>query len=162
MPESRKNPQHGGTPGPPHPDVSAKDTEEIVLTVNKATHEVMRIAKLDKTGGRRDLSQQQAVELAGQDFAKELLRAVDDAYRAGLSEGLAAERDQDDIDDDVLTALLVGVSPDADALDLRGALLRPVLLRRLLRAHIGAAPNAQQERRPAVTDRPRNGFDSHT
>jgi hypothetical protein len=158
MPESRKDPRHAGTPGLPPPAVSVKDTEEIVLTVDKATHEVVKIARLNKAGERRDISQEQAVELAGQDFVKELLHAVDDVYRAGLSEGLATDTDQDDLDDDVLTGLLVGLSPDPDALDLRGALLRPVLLRRLLRAHIGAVPNAQQQRRPPITNRPRNGL----
>jgi len=47
----------------------------------------VKVARLDETGQRRDLSQEQAAELAGQDFVRELLHAVDDVYRAGLSEG---------------------------------------------------------------------------
>jgi len=39
MPESRKGAQHAGTPGPPQPQpvaAAVNDTEEIVLTLNKA------------------------------------------------------------------------------------------------------------------------------
>ena len=167
MPESRKGAQHAVIAGAPQPQpvaTAASDMEEIVITLNKATHEVVKVARLDETGRRRDLSQDQAAELAGQDFVTEFLDAVDDVYCAGLAEGVGADREEEDFDDDVLMCLLVGRSADPGLrqLDLRGALLRPVLLRRLLRDHVGAAPHAQPRRRPPITDRPRNGSASHT
>jgi hypothetical protein len=167
MPESRKGAQHARTPGPPQPPPGAaavNDTEEIVLTLNKATHEVVQIARLDKTGQRRELSQDQAAELAGHESVRNLLQAIDDAYRAGLSEGLAANSDEEDVDDDVLIRLLVGPSAEPDVLELgsRATLLRPILLRRMIRDHIGAVPNTQQQRRTPISDRPRNGSASHT
>ena len=162
MSESRNRARHAGTTAWPQPQpvaAAVSDTEEIILTVDKATHQVVKIARLDQTGQRYDLSQEQTAELAGKDFLGEVRHTIDNVYRAGLAEGLGAESDEEDAADDVLIRLLVGRSVERHVpqMELRDVLLRPILLRRLLRDRVGAAPKALQLRRQPITDLPQNG-----
>src|SRR5262252_702741 len=67
MAESRKGVRHVSTTGSKHEEVasSSSDIEEVVLTLDKHTHEVLNVARLDTYGHRKDLSEQDWTELAG-------------------------------------------------------------------------------------------------
>ena len=161
MAESRKiSRQHPGTADPPRQEpakASASETDELVMTLNKTTHEVLKVARLDASGRRHELSEEQSAELAGQAVAGVLVHSLDDAFQAGLAEGLATRSDEEEVDDDILVRLLVSgdAPPAVPGPGLSGTLLRPLLLRRLLRQHVPSAPEVHPQAA-------QNGSASHT
>ena len=68
MDESRKGP-HDREPSAskqPAPHSAATETmDEIVLTLSPATHGVVKVERLGKAGQRKELSEQDCAELAG-------------------------------------------------------------------------------------------------
>lgn len=162
MSESRRASRQVGSVGSQQQDsgaAPATETEELVLTLDKATQAVVKIARIDPGGQRHALSEEDSAELVDRQALRELLFAIDQAYRAGLTEGLKSEGAEADADDDVLVRLLVSgsVEPDIRELGVGAMLLRPLLLRRLLRQHVESALKTGQERRTPIVDSPRNG-----
>lgn len=140
MVEPRKTPRHPPTTVPSHeaPDTgsTANAEQKLIVTLNAATHEIVNIERLDVAGRRQQLSEADCAALAGDDDVEDLVGAAQEAYEAGVTEGLDAEDEQDAADDDiVLWQLLARTSAARRAFSgsIRGALLRRVLLRRMLR-----------------------------
>jgi hypothetical protein len=142
----------------------ASEYDELVLTLDKTTHAVVKIAKLDATGQRHEISDDDGAKLTGKAVMAELVHALEEAFQAGLAEGLGAGGDEEAVDDDVLMRLLVSRNAEHDVrlLGPRGMLLRPLLLRRLLQHHVTAAPTAEQQRRTPISELPRNGSTSNS
>src|SRR5882757_7755972 len=69
--------------------------DEIFLTLNPATHDVVKVERLGRAGQRKELSEQDCAELAG-DEVDELVGAVQEAYEAGVMNGLDHEHDYDE------------------------------------------------------------------
>jgi hypothetical protein len=140
---------------------------QVVLTLAPLTHEVIKIERLGTAGERFEVSEQEYGELAGEEEFAQFVGAVQEAYEAGIADGLSQEIDVDE--DSALCELLVG-SADANRMvrrHLRGALLRRMLLRRLLRRHIGrpqtGSPQTdEQQRRKPLERHAQNGSASRT
>ena len=108
----------------------AGETEQLVLTLSAATGEIVKVEKLDGTGKRHELSEEEYAELAVDDATDELEAALEEAYEAGVGDALG-EDDEDGADGEelALRRLVVG------RLLVRG-MLRRGLRRRLLRRAI--------------------------
>jgi hypothetical protein len=166
MAESRKGSQRHvrrtGSPRQEPSQPSVSEPVELVLTMDRDTHAVVKINRLDATGQRHDLSDKETAEVLGKGLVAELVGALDEAFQFGLAEGLGTRTEEEDVDDDVLLRLLVSGPTERDlrALGPRALLLRPLLLRRLLRHHISSVPDSEQQRRKPITQAPHNGSTS--
>ena len=166
MGESRKGP-HDREPSAskqPAPHSAATETmDEIVLTLSPATHDVVKVERLGRAGQRKELSEQDCAELAGDDEVDELVVAVQEAYEAGVMKGLDQQHDYDEADEDlVIWQLLLDRPRQVGPLrrDIRRAMLHRLLLRRLLRRRLSYPPTSPQQRsKPNAeqSERARNG-----
>src|SRR5215212_8787291 len=101
MVESRKGPRHSEHVSRPQPkrakaaepavEPRAEQTEQLVVTLNAATHEIIEIETLNKSGQRQQLSEQQRAELTAGEDADQLVAAVQEAYEAGVAAALGTE-----------------------------------------------------------------------
>ena len=166
MVESRKGP-HDREPSAskqPAPHSAATETmDEIVLTLSPATHDVVKVERLGRAGQRKELSEHECAELAGDDEVDELVVAVQEAYEAGVMKGLDQQHDYDEADEDlVIWQLLLDRPRQVGPLrrDIRRAMLHRLLLRRLLRRRLSYPPTSPQQRsKPNAeqSERARNG-----
>jgi len=146
------------------PEAAATEAlDELILTLNPATHDVVKVERLGRAGLRKELSEHECAELAGDDEVGELVVTVQEAYEAGVMKGLDQQHDYDEADEDlVIWQLLLDSPSHAGPLrrDIRRAMLHRMLLRRLLRRRLPYPPtSAQQRRKPTAeaTERTRNG-----
>jgi hypothetical protein len=142
---------------------ASHDVEQLLVVIDKATHDVLEVARLDVHGQHLSLSERELMELAGRDAVGEAIRFADAAYEAGLVEGLGMSDDAGDFEDDVLLSrLLLGSSTDHDLPEpMRGAVVRRLLLRRLLRSRLAHGPTAMEQRRKPIGEQARNGNSTH-
>ena len=116
-----------------------EETEQIVLTVGATTGDVVKIEKIDKSGKRDEISDEDCATLAGEDEVDEIEAALEAAFEAGIA-GALSEDDEDDFDDEerALRRLLIGglLKRRPVLLRLRRRSLRRLLLRRLLRRRL--------------------------
>jgi len=116
-----------------------EETEQIVLTVGATTGDVVKIEKIDKSGKRDEISDEDCATLAGEDEVDEIEAALEEAFEAGIA-GALSEDDEDDFDDEerALRRLLIGglLKRRPVLLRLRRRSLRRLLLRRLLRRRL--------------------------
>jgi hypothetical protein len=137
--------------------------DEIFLTLNPATHDVVKVERLGRAGQRKELSEHECAELAGDDDVDELVVAVQEAYEAGVMKGLDQQHDYDEADEDlVIWQLLLDRPRQVGPLrrDIRRAMLHRLLLRRLLRRRLSYPPTSPQQRsKPNAeqSERARNG-----
>jgi hypothetical protein len=75
QPPERRKPESSTTP------------TQLLLTLDSATHELIKIERLTPTGQRRELSDEEWAKLAGGDDAEELLEALQEAYAIGVADG---------------------------------------------------------------------------
>lgn len=131
---------------------SADETEQLVLTVNAATGDIMKIERLDKAGKREELSDTQCAELAGDDEVEEIEAGLEEAFEAGVTAALG-EDDEDVDDDDAIGRLLIGrlVERRRGLRGLRRRFLQRLVLRRLLRRRILQRRSADEERTPRTS-----------
>src|SRR5712671_1105597 len=164
MVESRKGPHDREPSASKQPaSHSAETMDEIVLTLRPATHDVVKVERLGKAGQRQELTEQQCAELAGNDEVDDVVVAVQEAYEAGVMQGLDQQHDYDEADEDlVIWQLLLDRPRQVGPLrrDIRRAMLHRLLLRRLLRRRLSYPPTSPQQRsKPNAeqSERARNG-----
>ena len=161
-----KNPRHTPNKGQTHVEPASgkpNDLEELVVMLNKVTHEPLGVARLDGSGQRQMLSDEECLALVGAEEVDEAVRGADEAFEAGLAEGLGVEDDEDDDDGDVLLARLLlrySAERSLQRRDLHRALVRRLLLRRLLRNRLAHHPPATEQRREPIGHHARNGSDT--
>jgi hypothetical protein len=97
---------------------SAKDgdTEQLVLTLSVATGEIVKVEKIDPSGQRHELTDDEFAELAIDDVTDELEAALEDAYETGVVDALGE---------------------DAEELSLRPTAVSRLLVRGMLRNELG-------------------------
>jgi hypothetical protein len=151
-PGSTRRPGHGG---------SSVDIEQLLVTLDAATHDVLRLEKLASNGQPQDLSEHDWAELTDPDRVDDIIDAVQDAYEAGVADGLGESDAEDDVDEDLVLLRLLVEQPVRHLRwrGIRRALLRRMFLRQVLR-RAREAPSADQRRRP-IAKAPRNGSASH-
>lgn len=128
------------------PETSAPPTEQIIFTRESSTGNLLCIETIDATGGRTELSREEALKIAGEDEIGELDSALDAAFEEGVSMVLHESADDDDAPGDdeaerlaVLRLLLIpvlGRTTVRRLAKLRKNLLNRLLLRRLVRRYL--------------------------
>ena len=108
-------------------------TLQLVFTIDGSTGQVVKLERLTKTGSRSEVTAQECAELMGEDDLDNLESAVDEAYEAGIADGL----DEDDADDEEVALQELLTHPTAEQerfrRGVRRVLLRRLLMRRLIR-----------------------------
>jgi hypothetical protein len=115
---------------------AAEETEQLVVTVSGPTRRIIKIEKVDKAGKREELSDEQAVELAGDDEVEEIEAGLEEAFEAGLAATLGEEDDEaEDEEEHAIQRILIGrlAAQHPGLRGLRRQFLRRLVLRRLLR-----------------------------
>ena len=82
----------------PSPEKKQIQTKELVLTLAASNGEVIKIEKLEKSGQRHEVSDEEFAALAG-DGATELGAALEEAYSAGITDAINNELSEDEEDE---------------------------------------------------------------
>ena len=112
-----------------------EEMEQLVVTINPAMGEIMKVEKLDKAGNHKELSEQECGRLVGEDEVEEIQAALDEAFEAAVV-SVVGEEDQaggkyEDDEDKAIRRFLIGdlLIPRA----VRRRILHRLLLSRMLR-----------------------------
>src|SRR5438309_251319 len=91
-PRDRKEQSRSTGQGQPPHGSSNSPTVQLLVTLDAAMHEVIKLEKLGSGGQRQELSAQDWAELSSSDDdMDELVDAVEEAYAAGVADGLGEE-----------------------------------------------------------------------
>src|SRR6516165_12310888 len=71
------------------------ETQKIVVTLNVAKGEVVKVEALDGAGEHRELSQKEFAEIAGEDELADLEDALEEAYAAGVNDAVEDSLESD-------------------------------------------------------------------
>jgi hypothetical protein len=66
----------------------SKQTEQFVLTLDRETHDVVEAVRVELSGRRRRLSEQECLALIGDVAVDEVMRGMEEAFEAGMAAGL--------------------------------------------------------------------------
>jgi hypothetical protein len=135
-----------GTTGsvPAESKAAAVPTEQLVVTRNTATGDVVKIEVINDSGQRTEMSQETIRSIAGVDEIAEIASALDEAFDAGVSMLLEETNDEEDVTADdaehaaivrLLLIPLVGRRTVRRIAGAREGLLRKLFLRRLVRRY---------------------------
>ena len=81
----------------PSPEKKQLEIKEIVLTLAGPDGEVIKIETLERSGQRRELTDEEFSEFAGED-AIDLTAALEHAYATGIADAFQDELDEDEED----------------------------------------------------------------
>jgi hypothetical protein len=133
----------------PSPEKKQIQTKQIVLTLAASNGDVIKIEKLEKSGQRREVTDEEFAELAGEDTPN-LGAALEHAYTAGITDALNNELSEDEEDEkdeeEILRRFILKRAAGRQLLrrGVRRIILRRALRRRLAerraRPQAGAAP----------------------
>jgi hypothetical protein len=128
-----------GSRRPPSRSTPTEETEQIVLTLSPKG-EVLKVEKIEKSGQRHELSDEEFAALAGEDEREDLEAAFEEAYAAGVSDALGDEdEDEDEEEEEIaLRQLILGRAVGRQLL--RRGLRRLILRRALRRQLLGERP----------------------
>jgi hypothetical protein len=91
MAEAKGRPKDADTPGSKQGEsksTQAGETQQLVLTLSVATGEIVNVEKIDPSGQRRELTEDEYADLAVDDVADELEATLEDAYETGVVDAL--------------------------------------------------------------------------
>jgi hypothetical protein len=117
-------------------------TEQLIITKSADTGDIIGIEKIDKTGARSQLSEQECGLIAGEDEIDEISAALDDAFAAGIAEAFDTDDDggQEEIGEDPVLERLIVLRLLGRRMHrieaMRQKMLRRLVLRRLVRRHV--------------------------
>ena len=111
----------------------AEEMEQLVVTFNAAMGEIVKVERVDTSGKREELAEEECAKLAGLDEVEEIEAALEEAFEAGAAVvlGEEGEKDEDDDEERALRQLLIGALLGRQPVWRR--LRQRLLLRRLLR-----------------------------
>jgi hypothetical protein len=115
----------------PAHSVASNETGHYVITVDATTREISNIEQLSTDGRRRDIAPKDWASLVNDDEVEAMMRTAQDAYTAGLIEGLNLTSGEDADEEFALLQLLRNRSRFIEP-EVRLAIERRLLLRRLL------------------------------
>ncbi|MGZ3527704.1 MAG: hypothetical protein ACXVAO_08360 [Vulcanimicrobiaceae bacterium] len=114
------------------------ETEQLIVTMRPDGGEILSVEKVDKSGLRSELSEEEYGKIAGEDEVDEIEAALDTAFEAGIAEALGddVQSEQTTGEDAVLERLIILrlLGRRVGRVHaLRRNMLRRLLLRRLIR-----------------------------
>ena len=126
---------------------SEEEMKQLVVTINPATGEIIKVEKIDKAGRHEDLSEEECGRLVGEDEVEEIQAALDEAFEAAVV-SVIGEEDQaegayedDDEEEKAIRRFLISdlLIPRA----IRRRILHRLLLSRMLRRRFRKARQRQ-------------------
>ena len=118
-----------------------EETEQLVVTINPAIGEIVKVEKIDKAGKHEELSEEECARLIGEDEVEEIQDALDEAFEAAVVSvvGDQAEGEYEDDEEKAIRRFLISdlLIPRA----VRRRILHRLLLSRMLRRRV---PKARQ------------------
>jgi hypothetical protein len=113
---------------------SPEETEQLVVTINRALGTIVKIEKIDKAGQHQELSEQDCAKFAGEDELEEMEAALEAAFEAGVDGVLGNEHEAEEYENDeekairrfLISELLIHPS-------VRRRIMHQLLLSRILR-----------------------------
>jgi hypothetical protein len=77
---------------------AADEEQQVVVTINSGR--IVKVEKIDKSGKRQELAEEDLTKLAGEDELEEIESSLEESFEAGVAVALGEEYDVDEADDD--------------------------------------------------------------
>ena len=112
-----------------------EEMEQLVVTINPAMGEIVKVEKIDKAGKHSELSEEECGRLVGEDEVEEIQAALDEAFEAAVLSVVGqedqADGEHEDDEEKAIRRFLISdlLIPRA----VRRRILHRLLLSRLLR-----------------------------
>lgn len=158
----REDPHDGpgatSRPEPSHPFAN-DNTRQYVFTLNATTGDVVSVERLGRGGQHQVISDDEWATLSGGDDIAIMMEAAQEAFAAGLIEGLKQTPEEDPEEEFAILQLLADQPMRVGFVrtDVRLALERRLLLRRLLRGRLLSTASDPAQRRPPIGKQANNG-----
>ena len=80
--------------------VGASEEEQVIVTISAPMKTIVRVEKMDKTGKRQELSEEEWAKLVGDDEVETIEGALEEAFEAGVAALLGEEYEDDEAYED--------------------------------------------------------------
>jgi len=77
---------------------AAEEEQQVVVTINSGR--IVKVEKIDKSGKRQELAEEDLAKLAGEDELEEIESSLEESFEAGVAVALGEEYDADEADED--------------------------------------------------------------
>jgi hypothetical protein len=77
---------------------AAEEEQQVVVTINSGR--IVKVEKIDKSGKRQELAEEDLTKLAGEDELEEIESSLEESFEAGVAVALGEEYDVDEADED--------------------------------------------------------------
>ena len=77
---------------------AAEEEQQVVVTINSGR--IVKVEKVDKSGKRQELAEEDLTKLAGEDELEEIESSLEESFEAGVAVALGEEYDVDEADED--------------------------------------------------------------
>ena len=77
---------------------AAEEEQQVVVTINSGR--IVKVEKIDKSGKRQELAEEDLAKLAGEDELEEIESSLEESFEAGVAVALGEEYDVDEADED--------------------------------------------------------------
>lgn len=127
---------------------AAEEEQQVVVTINSGR--IVKVEKVDKSGKRQELAEEDLTKLAGEDELEEIESSLEEAFEAGVAVALGEEYDADEAYEDeeersVRRLLLAGLLRRK----VRQRILQRMVVGRLLHGASKAAVSSKAKNIPA-------------
>ena len=114
---------------------------QLIFTRDSASGAITRIEKVDDRGLTNDLTQDECLQIAGEDEVEELNAALDAAFEAGMLDVLGEDDSEETAESYPILERLILLRiltrrSGRDLSELRRDMMRRLVLRRLVRRHV--------------------------
>jgi len=79
---------------------AAEEEQQVLVTINSALGRIVKVEKVDKSGKRQELAEEDLTKLAGEDELEEIESSLEESFEAGVAVALGEEYDVDEADED--------------------------------------------------------------
>ena len=77
---------------------AAEEEQQVLVTINSGR--IVKVEKIDKSGKRQELAEEDLTKLAGEDELEEIESSLEESFEAGVAVALGEEYDVDEADED--------------------------------------------------------------
>ena len=77
---------------------AAEEEQQVVVTINSGR--IVKVEKVDKSGKRQELAEEDLAKLAAEDELEEIESSLEESFEAGVAVALGEEYDADEADED--------------------------------------------------------------
>ena len=77
---------------------AAEDEQQVLVTISSGR--IVKVEKVDKSGKRQELAEEDLTKLAGEDELEEIESSLEESFEAGVAVALGEEYDVDEAEED--------------------------------------------------------------